>query len=97
MVLTVGFAVAAAFSNGVNVLTQHTASVGAPGREKGWHLVGYLFRQPLWLLGWIAAVGGFRVLALVLHRGQRSGVLPLLITIPDFVLVVRPEWVRPDG
>jgi hypothetical protein len=53
MTLTVVFAMAAAFANAVNVMTQHSASAGAPKREKGWHLVGYLFRQPLWLLGWI--------------------------------------------
>ena len=96
MVLTVGFAVAAAFSNGVNVLTQHTASIGAPRREKGWHLVGYLFRQPLWLLGWIAAVGGFVFQALALHRGQLSVVQPLLITELVFVLVLRRVWIRQD-
>ena len=88
------FAVAAAFSNGVNVLTQHRASIGAPGREKGWHLVGYLFRQPLWLLGWIAAVGGFVFQALALHRGQLSVVQPLLITELVFVLVLRRVWIH---
>ncbi len=39
MVLIVAFAVAAAFSNAVNVMTQHAASAGAPKREKGWRLV----------------------------------------------------------
>jgi drug/metabolite transporter (DMT)-like permease len=96
MVLTVVFAVAAAFSNGVNVLTQHAASIGAPRREKGWHLVGYLFRQPLWLLGWVAAVGGFVLQALALHRGQLSVVQPLLITELVFVLVLRRLWIRQD-
>jgi drug/metabolite transporter (DMT)-like permease len=96
MVLTVVFAVAAAFSNGVNVLTQHRASIGAPRREKGWHLVGYLFRQPLWLLGWVAAVGGFVFQALALHRGQLSVVQPLLITELVFVLVLRRVWIRQD-
>jgi drug/metabolite transporter (DMT)-like permease len=96
MLLTVVFAVAAAFSNAVNVLTQHRASIGAPRREKGWHLVGYLFRQPLWLLGWIAAAGGFTFQALALYRGLLSVVQPLLITELVFVLVLRRVWIRQD-
>jgi drug/metabolite transporter (DMT)-like permease len=96
MLLTVVFAVAAAFSNAVNVLTQHTASVGAPKQEKGWRLAAYLLRQPLWLLGGIAAVGGFAFQALALHRGQLSVVQPLLITELVFVLVLRRVWIHQD-
>ena len=96
MTLTVVFAMAAAFANAVNVLTQHSASVGAPKREKGWHLVGYLFRQPLWLLGWIAAVGGFAFQAVALHYGQLSVVQPILVTELVFVLVLRRVWIRQD-
>jgi hypothetical protein len=96
MVVTVVFAVAAAFSNAVNVLTQHSASIGAPTREKGWHLVAYLFRQPLWLLGWVAAAGGFAFQALALHNGQLSVVQPLLITELVFVLVMRKVWIHQD-
>jgi len=66
--VTVVFAQAAAFSNSVNLLTQHSASIRAPKSEKGWRLVGYLFRQPLWRLGWIAAVGGFVFQAFALHN-----------------------------
>ena len=96
MTLTVVFAVAAAFANAVNVLTQHSASVGAPKREKGWHLVSYLFRQPVWLLGWIAAVGGFAFQALALHYGQLSVVQPVLVTELVFVLVLRRVWIHQD-
>ena len=96
MTLTVVFAMAAAFANAVNVLTQHSASAGAPKREKGWHLVGYLFRQPLWLLGWIAAVGGFAFQAVALHFGQLSVVQPILVTELVFVLVLRRVWIRQD-
>src|SRR5215469_7058582 len=94
MILTVVYALAASFSNAVNVMTQHKASIGAPEREKGWRLVGYLFRQPLWLLGWIAAVGGFLFQALALHDGQLSVVQPLLVTELVFVLVLRRAWIR---
>ena len=96
MTLTVVFALAAAFSNAVNLMTQHSASAGAPKREKGWRLVGYLFRQPLWLLGWIAAVGAFAFQALALHHGQLSVVQPILVTELVFVLVLRRVWIRQD-
>jgi drug/metabolite transporter (DMT)-like permease len=96
MFLTVVFAVVAAFSNAVNVMTQHAASIGAPKREKGWRLVGYLFRQPLWLLGWVAAAGGFAFQALALYKGQLSVVQPILITELVFVLVLRRVWIHQD-
>jgi drug/metabolite transporter (DMT)-like permease len=96
MTLTVAFALAAAFSNAVNVLTQHAASVGAPKRDKGWRLVAYLFRQPLWLLGWVGAVGGFAFQALALHYGELSVVQPILVTELVFVLVLRRAWIRQD-
>jgi drug/metabolite transporter (DMT)-like permease len=96
MTFTVVFALAAAFSNAVNLMTQHSASVGAPKQEKGWRLVAYLFRQPLWLLGWIAAVGGFAFQAVALHYGQLSVVQPILVTELVFVLVLRRVWIRQD-
>ncbi len=96
MTLTVVFAMAAAFSNAVNVMTQHSASAGAPKREKGCRLVGYLFRQPLWLLGWVAAAGAFAFQALALHRGQLSVVQPVLVTELVFALVLRRVWIRQD-
>jgi len=96
MVLTVAFALVAAFSNAVNVFTQHSASIGAPPRAKGWRLVGYLFRQPLWLLGWVAAVAGFVFQALALHNGQLSVVQPLLITELVFVLLLRRVWIHQE-
>ena len=96
MTLTVVFALAAAFSNAVNLMAQHSASAGAPKREKGWRLVGYLFRQPLWLLGWAAAVGAFVFQALALHKGLLSVVQPILVTELVFVLVLRRVWIRQD-
>jgi drug/metabolite transporter (DMT)-like permease len=96
MVLTVVFALVAAFCNAANVMTQHAASISAPKREKGWRLVRYLFRQPLWLIGWIAAVGGFAFQALALHDGQLSVVQPILVTELVFVLALRRLWIRQD-
>jgi drug/metabolite transporter (DMT)-like permease len=96
MTLSVVFALAAAFSNAVNLMTQHAASTSAPKREKGWRLVGYLVRQPLWLLGGVAAVGSFGFQALALHHGQLSVVQPILVTELVFVLVLRRVWIRQD-
>src|ERR1700685_2701278 len=57
MTFTVAFALAAALSSAVNLMTQHSASAGAPKREKGWRLVAYLFRQSPWLFVSVAAAG----------------------------------------
>src|SRR5262249_10695174 len=73
MTFAVIFALAAGFSNAVNVLTQHKASISAPTRVKGWRLALYLPRQPLWLLGVAAAVGSFAFQALALHNGPDVG------------------------
>src|ERR1035441_9161082 len=96
MTLTVVFALAAAISNAVNLMTQHSASAGAPKRERGWRLVGYLFRQPIWLAGWVTAAGAFAFQALALHDGQLSVVQPVLVTELVFVLVLRRVWIRQD-
>src|SRR5262247_2374971 len=96
MTFAVIFALAAGFSNAVNVLTQHKASISAPTRVKGWRLALYLPRQPLWLLGVAAAVGSFVFQALALHNGPMSVVQPLLITEPVFVLVLRRVWIHQE-
>ena len=96
MTLAVVFALAAAFSSAVNLMTQHAASISAPKQEKGWRLALYLIRQPLWLLGWAAAAGTFIFQALALHNGPMSVVQPVLVTELVFVLVLRRVWIRQD-
>jgi drug/metabolite transporter (DMT)-like permease len=96
VILAVVFALAAALANAVNLMTQHKASIGAPGRVKGWRLALYLPRQPLWLLGVAAAIGSFVFQALALHNGPLSVVQPLLITELVFVLVLRQVWIHQD-
>jgi drug/metabolite transporter (DMT)-like permease len=93
MILAVAFALAAAFSSAVNLITQHAASISAP-RQKGWRLALYLLRQPLWLIGWAAAGGTFIFQALALHNGPMSVVQPVLITELVFVLALRRVWIR---
>jgi drug/metabolite transporter (DMT)-like permease len=96
VILAVLFALAAAFSNAVNLMTQHSASVAAPKREKGWRLALYLVRQPLWLLGGAAAVVSYAFQALALHNGALSVVQPVLVTELVFVMILRRVWIHQD-
>jgi drug/metabolite transporter (DMT)-like permease len=75
-------------------LTQHSASTDAPQGKYVLRLVGYLLRQPLWLLGWVAAAGGFVFQALALYNGQLAVVQPLLVTELVFALVLRRLWIH---
>ena len=92
--MTILFALAAAFCNALNLVMQHIASTGDPGRSKGWRFVRYLVSNPLWLLGWIALAGAFVFQALALHNGQMSVVQPLLVTELVFGLVLRRLWIH---
>lgn len=88
------FALLAAFSNAVNVVTQHAASIGDPEGRKGWRFVRYLVANPLWLFGWVALAGAFVFQAIALHNGAVSEVQPLLVTELVFALVLRRVWIR---
>lgn len=88
------FALLAAFSNALNVVMQHVASIGDPQRSKGWRFVRYLLSNPLWLLGWVALAGAFVFQAIALHDGAISVVQPLLVTELVFALVLRWLWLH---
>ena len=92
--ITILFALGAAFSNALNMITQHIASTSDPGHSKGWQFVRYLVSNPLWLFGWVALGGSFVFQALALHNGQMSVVQPLLVTELVFALVLRRLWIR---
>ena len=92
--MVIVFALLAAVSNAVNEATQHVASIAAPKRASGWRLVVYLFRNPLWLFGWVALAAAFVFHALALHDGQLSIVQPLLTTELVFTLVLRRVWIH---
>jgi hypothetical protein len=92
--ITVTFALAAALANAVHLMTQHAASIGASRKHRGWKLVTFLIRQPLWLLGWVAAAGGFAFQAIALHAGQLAIVQFLLVTELVFALMLRRFWVH---
>jgi hypothetical protein len=88
------FALLAALCNAVSVLTRHVASTADPDRPTGIGLVGYLLRNPQWLLGSAAQVGAFAFQAVALQLGQLSVVQPLLVTELVIALVLRRVWIR---
>ncbi|HEX3333486.1 MAG TPA: DMT family transporter [Acidimicrobiales bacterium] len=92
--MPVFFALLAALSNALNVVTQHKASIGDPRHRKGWRFVRYLVTNPLWLFGWVALAAAFVFQALALHNGQMSVVQPLLVTELVFALVLRRWWIH---
>ncbi|HLN67928.1 MAG TPA: DMT family transporter [Streptosporangiaceae bacterium] len=92
--MVIVFALLAALSNAVNEATQHIASTEAPRRSSGWRLVVYLFRNPLWLFGWVALVAAFVFQALALHDGLLSIVQPVLATELVFMLLLRRFWIH---
>jgi drug/metabolite transporter (DMT)-like permease len=92
--MVIVFALLAALANAVNEATQHVASTAAPSRSSGWKLVVYLFRNPLWLFGWVALIAAFVFQALALNEGQISVVQPLLATELVFMLLLRQVWIH---
>jgi drug/metabolite transporter (DMT)-like permease len=93
-VVSVLFAFAAAFANALNVITQHVASTAAPAKDKGWRLVLYLIRSPLWLFGVGAMIGSFALQALALYNGRVSVVQSIMVTELVFTLVIGSIWLR---
>src|SRR6516164_2698633 len=92
--MSVLFAFAAAFSNALNVVTQHVASTAASPRDKGWRLALYLVRNPLWLLGVGAMIASFVFQALALYNGRLSVVQSILVSELVFSLVIGRLWLR---
>jgi drug/metabolite transporter (DMT)-like permease len=92
--VSVVFALAAAFSNSFNVVSQHVASIRSPPGVKGLAVGLYLIRQPLWLVGVVAMAAAFVFQALALYKGRLSVVQPLLVTELVFTLVLFRVWRR---
>jgi len=88
------FAELAAFCNALSVVTQHFASTSAPSGLGWWRLAWRVVRNPMWLIGAAALLGGFVFQALALHDGQLSIVQPLLVTELVFTLALRRIWFR---
>lgn len=94
MTIAVVFAIAAAFFNAVNMMTQHAASLNAQGRRSGWRIAVKLVLDPLWLSGLVAALVGFVLYAVALHYGPLALVQPLLVSELVSALVIRRLWIR---
>jgi drug/metabolite transporter (DMT)-like permease len=90
------FALLAGFSNALNLVAQHVASISAPPGRRPWQLALYLVRHPLWVLGAVALVGAFVFQAVALHLGELSLVQPLLVSELIFALVLRRLWIGQD-
>ncbi len=93
-VVSVLFAFASAFSNALNMVTQHVASTAAPAKDKSWRLALYLVRNPLWLFGVAAMIGAFVFQAIALDKGRLSVVQSILVTELVFSLVLGRVWLR---
>jgi drug/metabolite transporter (DMT)-like permease len=92
--LSILLAAMSAFASALNMVTQHVASTAAPAAVKGWRLLIYLVRNPLWLFGVAAMVVGFFLQALALYKGRISVVQSILVTELVFSLVIARVWLR---
>jgi hypothetical protein len=92
--LAVVFALLTALTNALALTTQHIASTRTQEHTSNWRLVLFLFRQPLWLLGWAALCGSLVFQALALHFGPMSEVQPLLVSELIVALLLRRLWLR---
>src|SRR3974390_3429703 len=92
--MTAFFALCAGFCNAFNVVAQHRASTSRGAKLPILRLALYLAKNPLWLLGWAALLGGFVFQATALHLGTISKVQALLVSELVFTLVLRKVWIR---
>jgi uncharacterized membrane protein len=92
--LAVLFALLTAVTNAFALTTQHIASTRQQEHSSNWRLALFLFRQPLWLLGWVALFGSLVFQALALHFGPMSEVQPLLVSELIIALLLRRLWLR---
>jgi hypothetical protein len=83
-----------ALANGLGVTAQHIASTSSTHHERGWRFVVFLFRHPLWLVGWLAMGGSLLFQSLALHFAAMSLVQPLLVFELVLALVLRRVWLR---
>jgi len=93
-VLAILFALLTALANALALTAQHIASTRKTDHSSNWQLVLFLFRQPLWLLGWIALAGSLIFQALALHFGPMSEVQPLLVSELIIALLLRRLWLH---
>jgi hypothetical protein len=94
--VAVVFALAAAFSIAVNLMTQHSASVGAPSGRRAGAWPSTLSGSRHVCLGVPLRWARTPARALALHNGPMSVVQPVLVSELVFVLVLRRARIRQD-
>lgn len=95
--LTVIFALAAAWCAASEAVLARLASVAAPeGQSSGWRYGLYLLRQPIWLVGQVFAIGVFVMTGVALYFGEVAVVQPLLVVQLIFVLWLRQFRLHDD-
>lgn len=92
--MTVLFALLTAMANAAAVASQHVASTSDQEHSSGWRLIGFLFRHPLWLFGWVALAASLIFQAVALHFGPLSVVQPLLVSELVMALTLRQFWIH---
>ena len=89
MALALLFGLLTALANAAALITQHIASTKSLTPPRGIGFVVFLFRQPLWLAGWLALAGSLIFQTLALHFGPLSLVQPLLVGELVLALLIR--------
>lgn len=91
MLIVVALSLGAALLLAVSTAVQQRAAARSTFAHQsralpGVGLLGELIRQPLWLVGWVANIGGFLVHSAALHLGSVTQVQPLMVTQLLFAL-----------
>lgn len=71
-----------------SVLQRRAARTAPPSDTFKLALIGYLIRQPAWLGGMAALIGGFLLQATALNFGALSFVQPILVTELPFTMIL---------
>ena len=79
--LAIALALLSAATFAISSSVQHQAATGAPESARGlWGLLGYLVRQPAWLVGQALATCAFALHASALHSGPIAVVQPIVVS-----------------
>lgn len=79
--LPIALALLCAATFAISSSVQHQAATAAPESAKGlWGLLGYLVRQPAWLVGQVLATCAFALHASALHSGPIAVVQPIVVS-----------------
>jgi drug/metabolite transporter (DMT)-like permease len=92
--LAILFSLLTALANALALVSQHIASTRKREGTSNWSFVVFLFRQPLWLAGWLGLLCSLVFQALALHFGPISEVQPLIVSEIVIMLLLRRVALR---